>query len=90
MQGNPVQQMPHTTAQLEQHTGIPTELLGLLLPKLAAEGLAADLSSTVAARTGMTTPSWTITGFGRRVLTLLRDDPAVDDAPRHASQPQSA
>jgi hypothetical protein len=67
--------MPYTTAQIEQHTGIPAELLGLLLPKLAAEGLAGDLSSTVESRTGRSSLAWAITRFGRRVLALLRDDP---------------
>lgn len=75
MQGHPVQQMAYTTTELEQRAGASSELLGLLLVKLAAEGLASDLSSTVVSRTAAGMASWGITEFGLRVLALLRSDP---------------
>ncbi len=59
MQGHPVEQMAYTSIQLGQQTGVSTELLALLLAKLAAEGLISDVSSTVESRTGAGTP------FGR-------------------------
>jgi len=80
MQGRPIEQTAYTSIQLGQQTGVSTELLALLLAKLAAEGLISDVSSTVESRTGAGTPSWAITGFGRRVLGPLRRRDAVGAA----------